>query len=90
MTELRFEITLRTMEALPRILMLAARLGGRVRLMLAQDNHVLFEMDADDSLAHRIGPQLDRLVDVLVLRSLGKGDATESFKSERLDDVYTV
>ena len=84
MTELRFEITLRTMEALPRLLMLAGRLGGRMRLVLAEDNHVLLEMDAADSLAHRMEPQLGRLVDVVAIRSLAKGEATESFKSERL------
>jgi len=90
MTELRFEITLRTMESLPRLLMLTARLGGQIRLLLAETEHVLLEVVAPDETTHRLGPQLGRLMDVVEIRTLEKDEAVASFDTERLRNVYTV
>jgi hypothetical protein len=90
MTELRFEITLRNDEALPRLLMLAARLGGQVGLLVAESGHVLLEVAAPDETAHRLGPQLGRLMDVVEIRTLDKDEVVASFDTERLRHVYTV
>jgi hypothetical protein len=90
MTELRFEITVRTMESLPRLLMLTARLGGQIGLLLAESEHVLLEVAAPDETAHRLGPQLGRLMDVVEIRTLEKDEAVASFDTERLRHVYTV
>ena len=90
MTELRFEITLRNDEALPRLLMLTARLGGQVGLLLAEGGHVLLEVAAPEETGHRLGPQLGRLMDVVEIRTLGNDEAVTNFDTERLRHVYSV
>ena len=57
MERLTFNIELRRMNALPRILMLVARLGGAVRSVHAESHMMDLSVDAPIESAHRFGPQ---------------------------------
>jgi hypothetical protein len=65
MERLTFNIELRRMNALSRILMLVARLGGVVRSVHAESHMMGLSVDAPIESAHRFGPQLRRVIDVL-------------------------
>ena len=65
MKTLHFDIQLRRMSVLPRLLLLTARLGGEVRSINAVDGKLELTIDAPDQAAHRFAPQLDRIVDVI-------------------------
>lgn len=65
MERLTFDIELRRMTVLPRILMLVARLGGVVRVIHAESHAMSLTIDAPIESAHRFGPQLRRVIEVL-------------------------
>ena len=65
MERLTFNMELRRMTALPRILMLVARLGGVVRSVHAESHMMNLSVDAPIESAHRFGPQLRRVIEVL-------------------------
>ena len=73
MERLTFNIELRKMTALPRILMLGARLGGAVRSVHAESHMMDLSVDAPIESAHRFGPQLRRLIDVLEVAEAPNG-----------------
>ena len=70
MKTLRFDIHLRRMEVLPRILLLIARLGGTVQAVRAADGRVDLTIETPDEVAHRFGPQIDRIVEVTEVHPL--------------------
>ncbi len=65
MERLTFNLELRRMTVLPRILMLVARLGGTVCSVRAQSNVMSLSIDAPLECAHRFAPQLRRIIEVL-------------------------
>ncbi len=65
MKRLTFNLELRRMTVLPRILMLVARLGGVVRTVQAEDHSVALSIDTPLECAHRFAPQLQRIIEVL-------------------------
>lgn len=65
MKTLRFDIELRRMSTLPRLLLLTTRLGGEVRSINAADGKLELVIDAPEISAHRFGPQLKRIIDVM-------------------------
>ena len=67
MTTLRFDIHLRRMTVLPRLLLLITRLGGELRAIHATDGRIDLIIEAPDEVAHRFGPQLDRIVEVTAI-----------------------
>lgn len=67
MTTLRFDIHLRRMTVLPRLLLLITRLGGELRAIHARDGRIDLTIEAADEVAHRFGPQLARIVEVTAL-----------------------
>ena len=67
MTSLRFDIQVRRMTVLPRLLLLVIRLGGQVRAMHAADGRLDLAIDAADDVAHRLGPQIRRIVEVTAI-----------------------
>ena len=64
---LSFTLTLRRMQALPRLLLLVARLGGQVTYISAADRQVTLALLAPEAAAHRFAPQLNRLMDITEL-----------------------
>jgi len=70
MKVLTFAIVLRRMSALPKALLLIARLGGTVTYVSAADGRANIAVRAPQSTAHRFAPQLRRIVDVMELREL--------------------
>lgn len=70
MTSLRFDIQLRRMTSLPRLLLLVIRLGGEVRAIHAANGRLDLTIDADDDVAHRMGPQIGRIVDVTAIEAV--------------------
>lgn len=67
MTILRFDIRLRRLTVLPRLLLLVIRLGGQVRAVHAAGGRVDLTIDAPPDVAHRFRPQLDRIVEVVAI-----------------------
>jgi hypothetical protein len=67
---LTFAIVLRTMAALPRVLMLIGRLGGEVTYVSAADGRANVVVKAPKRAAHRFAPQVRRIVDVIDLTEL--------------------
>jgi hypothetical protein len=67
MKVLSFALVLRQMNALPRVLMLVARLGGKIAYISAADDRMTLSLVAPESVAHRFGPQLRRIIDVVEL-----------------------
>ena len=70
MKVLTFAIVLRRMSALPKVLLLTARLGGSVTYVSAADGRANIVVRAPQSAAHRFAPQLRRIVDVIELKEL--------------------
>jgi len=70
MKTLRFDIHLRRMEVLPRILLLITRLGGTVQAVRAADGRVDLTIETPDEIAHRFGPQIGRIVEVTEIHPL--------------------
>jgi hypothetical protein len=68
MKTLCFDIELRRMATLPRLLLLTTRLGGEVRSIHAADGKLELTIDAPEVAAHRFGPQLERIIDVVSLQ----------------------
>jgi len=56
------------MTALARLLLLTTRLGGEIRSVNAVDGKLELVIDAPEHAAHRFGPQLERIVDVISLQ----------------------
>lgn len=75
-TIMTFALVLRRMSALPRVLMLAARLGGEVTYVAAADGRLNMVVRAPNHAAHRFAPQLRRIVDVLDVNELHMVAAT--------------
>lgn len=67
---LTFALTMRRMGALPRILLLIARLGGNVTYLSAADGRATIVVTAAPNVAHRFAPQLRRVIDVTELMEL--------------------
>lgn len=67
---LTFALMMRRMGALPRILLLIARLGGNVTYLSAADGRATLVVTAPANVAHRFAPQLRRLIDVTELTEL--------------------
>jgi hypothetical protein len=67
---LTFAMVLRRMSALPRVLLLIARLGGEVTYVSAADGRANVVVKAPKRAAHRFAPQLRRIVDMLDLAEL--------------------
>lgn len=67
MTTLRFDIRLRRMTVLPRLLLLITRLGGNLRAIHAVDGRIDLTLEAPDPVAHRFGPQLGRIIEVTAI-----------------------
>jgi len=70
MTTLRFNIRLRRMTVLPRMLLLVIRLGGEIRAVDAADGRLDLTIEAPDDVAHRFGPQLERVVEVTAIAAV--------------------
>lgn len=70
MRMLTFAILLRRMSALPKVLMIIARLGGHVTYVAASDGRANVVVNAPLAITHRFAPQLRRIVDVLELTEL--------------------
>ncbi len=70
MKRLTLDIELRRMTVLPRILMLAARLGGVVRSVHAADHRMNLSIDAPAECIHRFVPQVRRIIEVLSVTEL--------------------
>jgi hypothetical protein len=70
MEVLTFAVVLRRMCALPKLLLLIARLGGAVRYVSAADGRATLVVGAPQAAAHRFAPQLRRIVDVVELQEL--------------------
>ena len=70
MTILTFALVLRRMAALPKLLLLMARLGGQVTYVSAADGRANLVVRAPAEAAHRFAPQLRRIVDVLDVHEL--------------------
>jgi hypothetical protein len=70
MNILTFALVLRRMAALPRVLLLVARLGGNVTYVSAADGRANLVVLAPANAAHRFVPQLRRLIDVVELTEL--------------------
>jgi hypothetical protein len=68
------------MSVLPRMLMLIGRLGGTVTYICAADGRVELAIDAPGHVAHRFGPQLDRIVEVTMIRQLGADEQIDVFR----------
>ena len=62
---LRLELTLRTMIVLPRVLMLLNRLGVTLMSVSSAANQAHLAVQANPAMAHRVAPQLRKLVDVV-------------------------
>jgi len=75
-TPLRFDIHLRRMMVLPRLLLLVIRLGGQVRRLHAANGRVDLEIDAPPEVAHRFRPYLERVVEVTEIRDVA-GDTPD-------------
>ena len=73
MTTLRFDIELRRITVLPRVLMLASRLGAVVRAVHADGQRVDLTVEAPDEIAHRLGPQLGRIIEVVEITEVDLG-----------------
>jgi len=73
MERLTFDIELRRINVLPRILMLVARLGGVVRAVHAEGHVMNLSIDAPIESAHRFGPQLRRVIEVLNVTEVPSG-----------------
>lgn len=76
---LTFAMVLRRMAALPKVLLLVARLGGNVSYVSAADGQMNLVVHAPQAAAHRFAPQLRRIIDVLELhelRMVGTSDVT--------------
>jgi acetolactate synthase regulatory subunit len=70
MNTMTFGIQIRKMEALPRILMLVHRLGGRVEYLSAAGCNVTLSLSSDSKRSHRFAPQLRKIIDVSSLMQL--------------------
>ncbi len=77
MRMMTFAIVLRRMAALPKVLMLIARLGGTVTYVSAADGRANIVVQAPEAAAHRFAPQLNRIVDVLELTELRLNQSQE-------------
>jgi hypothetical protein len=77
MTPLAFELLVRRLDVLPRLLLLVARLGGEVESLEAHDSRVMIRINAPEMTAHRFGPQFKRVVDVLAVNDLQIPEAGE-------------
>ncbi len=67
---LTFAMVLRRMAALPKVLLLIARLGGTVSYVSAADGRANIVVQAPGTAAHRFAPQLRRIIDVVELTEL--------------------
>ena len=65
-----FALVLRRMSALPKVLLLAARLGGEVTYLSASDGRANLVVRAPEHASHRFAPQLRRIVDILDVQEL--------------------
>ncbi len=70
MTPLAFELLVRRLDVLPRVLLMVARLGGEVEHLEAHDGRITLRLNAPELTAHRFGPQFKRVVDVLAVKDL--------------------
>ncbi len=70
MTSLTFAMKLRRMSALPKVLMLCQRLGGKVTYLSAADGQANLVLLTPQDRAHRFAPQFRRLIDVVDLTEL--------------------
>jgi hypothetical protein len=70
MIPLAFELLVRRLDVLPRLLLMVARLGGEVEHLEAHDGRITLRINAPEITAHRFGPQFQRVVDVLAVTDL--------------------
>jgi hypothetical protein len=76
MTPLAFSIELQTMSGLTSVLTHAARLGGQVTFLHAHAGQVQLRLLAPPQCAHRFGPQLEKIVEVIAVRELAAVEGT--------------
>ena len=86
---LTFGIVLRRMSALTKMLMVVARLGGRVTYLSAADLRTTLVVVAPASSADRFAPQLRRIVDVLELIELRTAEENNEAEASPKKSVRT-
>ena len=84
---LTFGIVLRRMSALTKMLMIVARLGGKVTYISAADCRITLVVLAPASAAHRFAPQLRRIVDVLELVELRSAEENSRRQTKTKGDT---
>ena len=69
-----FSVVMRHTQALTKMLMLVGRLGGKLTYLSAVGKRATLVFEAAPDAAHRFGPQIRRIIDVIELKELRRSD----------------